>query len=457
VYCIFTIVASTYAPVFPNMTAGRSFAKRLIETFLTGFGIATGVSLFIFPMTSRTIVCKQMGGFVGLLKLALSAHGKYMRSISLNHGDDEKESAPTPEGKNEMVDNGQQRPQHGLHGAKNQKKKVSSSALPAEAAVMKKALIEVGALFGKIHMELGFAKKEMAYGKLGCEDLANISLHLRDIMLPVVGMTTFIDILASVKDKGTSAQTLLESADTVEAVRKLEIEEWDEIMAFSHEPFQRLNESMQEGLTHISYVLELAKRPKKGAKDIEKASKHPEPGEKGFVTYLENEMRDFGKHRESTLKSWCERKGIDLPTAFWDDPTQYYSMEDEKAAGLLRQKENQQQLYLVLYVEYLTWSIGQSILKMVRYADGKVADGTMSKKRIILPGWKRIVKWIRRVFDPDDTDSTDDIEIGSANIWVGDSLKARKDPEHLPPTTLMQKTTGGFRAIPRFLGSSASA
>jgi Putative ER transporter, 6TM, N-terminal len=100
----------------------------------------------------------------------------------------------------------------------------SQPELPMEASAMKKALVELGTMFGKVNIELGFAKKEMACGKLGPEDFSDISLLLRNIMLPIVGMTTFIDIIQFIK-KNLSAKRLLGSRSTVEAVGKLETEE----------------------------------------------------------------------------------------------------------------------------------------------------------------------------------------------------------------------------------------
>ena len=455
-YSILTIVASTYAPQFPDVVAGQSFVKRLIGTFLTGFGIAAGVSLCIFPMTSRTLVSKQMGGLLGLLKVALIAHDRYVQSIPMkNYAPQDKDGSLLKLNIGAAKTEADKDP----HENRDKKRKIgeSPSKLSPEAKTMKKALFEVGALFGKIHLELGFAKKELAYGKLGPDDLGDISSLLRNIMLPVVGMATFTDILETVKNKKLTEMGLLDSEGPSEAVKKLKTEEWDEIMTISHASFQKLNEAMQDGLTHISYVLELTNRPKKAARDVEKPSEHPGPGEDGFCTYLENEVRSVETQSARTLKAWCERKGIELSTTFWDDPRLCHSLRDELASACLRQKENQQQLYLVLYVEYLTYSIGRSILEMVRYSDGKVADGTMTKKRMIFPGWKRIHKWIKRVFDPEDTGGTDDGGIGGASIWIGDSLKAEKDPEHLPPRTFLQKSTNYIRAIPRFFSSPESS
>lgn len=51
-YTIFVVVASVNAPRLLTMTASIKFIMRLLKTFLTGFGLATGVSLFILPCAS---------------------------------------------------------------------------------------------------------------------------------------------------------------------------------------------------------------------------------------------------------------------------------------------------------------------------------------------------------------------------------------------------------------------
>lgn len=44
---IFTIVSLSYGVKFPTMAYAESFMQRLIEAFLTGFGIATGVHIVV--------------------------------------------------------------------------------------------------------------------------------------------------------------------------------------------------------------------------------------------------------------------------------------------------------------------------------------------------------------------------------------------------------------------------
>lgn len=64
VYSIFAIVSMSYGPTFPTMTYCISFMKRLIEAFLTGFALATAVHFIVFPVSSRTVVFKEMTGYI---------------------------------------------------------------------------------------------------------------------------------------------------------------------------------------------------------------------------------------------------------------------------------------------------------------------------------------------------------------------------------------------------------
>ena len=424
VYSIFTVVASVYAPQFPDMMAAESFVKRLLEAFLTGFGIAAGVSFLVFPTTSRTIASKQIGGFVKLLQLSLKSHSAYMVSISNDHNFEKQEkAAAATDGKKESDSHHHHLFHHKDKVAQQQKE----SKLSAEAKAMKVALFQIGALFGKTHLEIGFAKKEMAYGKLSPEDFDEILSHSREILLPIVGMTTFIDIMQSIKER-KSTEHMVDSEETIDAIRRLQTEEWSEVFEMSQDSFKAFHAAMQGGLTHIAYTLELDKRPKKVAADAEKGEA-VSPGMPGYSDYLEQEVGKFLKHRQGVLEEWCRRKDIALPQTFFDDAGKNYSMSElgESAEACLRKRENQQQLYLILYLRFLSWSTGAAILRMARFADSKVEDGTMKKKRLIVPGWRRLHKLFREAFaSTSDSDYEIDADITGTNVYMGDSLRARK-------------------------------
>lgn len=111
-------------------------------------------------------------------------------------------------------------------------------------------------------------------------------------------------------------------------------------------------------------------------------------------------------------------------------------------------------------MEFLLWSIGRAVLSLVQFADRKVEDGTMKKKRLIAPTFKRLKKWALSVLKEEDssTEHTPDAtEIGAANIYSGASFDASKDPEHLPPTNAWQRFGNGLTKAGSILGSTESA
>jgi hypothetical protein len=96
----------------------------------------------------------------------------------------------------------------------------------------------------------------------------------------------------------------------------------------------------------------------------------------------------------------------------------------------------------------------------VRYAESKVEDGTMKKSRLIFPGVHRIKKWIMSIGSEDstaDSNAPDSMESGSNIIYMGAGFNGKKDPEHMPATTMWETFGNGLRTIPRFLGSVESA
>jgi hypothetical protein len=70
-YSIFTNVAFTYGPLFQTMVQAEALIKQLLTGFLSAFAIATGVSLFIIPVSSRTVLQKEQAGYVQGIRGAL--------------------------------------------------------------------------------------------------------------------------------------------------------------------------------------------------------------------------------------------------------------------------------------------------------------------------------------------------------------------------------------------------
>ena len=111
-------------------------------------------------------------------------------------------------------------------------------------------------------------------------------------------------------------------------------------------------------------------------------------------------------------------------------------------------------------MEFLLGSTGRAVLALVQFADLKVVDGTMKKKRLISPSLNRLKKWVTgslKVEDAGMEHTPDSTEAGGSSIYTGESYQATKDPEHLPPTNSWQRSTNVLRQFSRLLSSPESA
>jgi hypothetical protein len=103
----------------------------------------------------------------------------------------------------------------------------------------------------------------------------------------------------------------------------------------------------------------------------------------------------------------------------------------------------------------------EAVLDLVHFADAKVADGTLKRKRLIFPGAERLKKWAMSTFKDEDTSldhqNIDNMEVGAQLIDTGEGKRKRLDPEHLPPKTSWQRFGNLIRHLPHLLSSPESA
>ncbi|KAF6238277.1 hypothetical protein HO173_003557 [Letharia columbiana] len=460
IYSIFANVASVYAPTFPTMVAGIAFAKRLLEAFLTGFAIATGVSLFIFPVSVRMTFFKQSAGFIAAVQGTLKAQMSYLQTLEKK----DMFRIPTESDEDEKY-------------KKSNSHKKGDTAKPngsAEAQRLKATNEALGELYGKMHTDVTFAKREMAWGKLDASDIDELLKLFQGIILPMIGMSSAADIFQRIAEK--SGWTQRETASSPENEKRKN--QWNEIMRTLHDPFQTVTETMHDGLQHALYTLELAKPPKNknqkaskrssgddaASKDVEADAGVMKPGDPEYAIYLAKKIDGFYEQRKTALAVWCQQRGIRMDANPFENPsqtaldisTEIPSRTDDPG----EHAKNQRQLYLVLYMEFLLWSTGRAVLALVQFADKKVEDGTMKKKRLISPGLNRLKKWVTsslKVEDAGMEHTPDSTEAGGGSIYTGDSFRAAKDPEHLPPSNAWQRSTNVLRQFSRLLGSPESA
>lgn len=270
-------------------------------------------------------------------------------------------------------------------------------------------------------------------------------------------MVTIVDIFKRVSERyGWDVDG--DAPEEVVAEKEKEKYVWNKVMKQMHEPFEILSEALDQGLEHAGICLGLLPKPKNGSPkggksapdhprvDIE-AGEGPKPGDRGFTEVLGGKVDAFHSKKGELLRTWIREKGFDLS-------------EDNANASRLPSERDQVQLNVILYMENLMHASGDAVQELVAFADEKVRDGTMSKKRLITPTFRRLRKWILAVFTSEDSsaEQAPDLMETSANIvFFGDGYNRKKDPEHLPPATAWEHFGNALRKIPKFFGSEESS
>lgn len=436
IWAVFTNVATVYGSQFSTMAQAEAFALKLIYGFLTGFAIATGVSLFIFPLTSREVVFRGLTSYIASLRGALQANLEYMHSL--------EEEDPFAVARTNTL---------GDHLPKSEK-----------ARAFKQKLAGLGALHAKVSTDLPFAKREIAFGKLGPDDLQETFRLLRLIMIPTVGLSSTADIFVRLAEErgwdshmDLATATVPDAANPEEKIRITTIQEWHELMKLLREPFNQITQTIDSGLEHIAIRLELT--PKAKNRDLEAEGDEHRPGGDGFAASYAQRRLDFLKSKEIMLRGWCLLHDIHLPDNFFENPDADLRVPDWMQEGSLTEPHGQlrRQLYLCLYMEFLLVSISRRVLHLILAVDGLKQHGKLSKTRLIVPGAKRMRKWFTSLFNNEE-DSTDELNTGGTanSVYLGSAYSKRRDAEHLPPANAWERFGDHLRKVAHFFQSPAS-
>lgn len=439
IWCIFANVSMAYAPQFASMTTGISFVKRLLESFMTGFAIGGGVGLFIFPVTMRFVVFSEMTGYIMTLRKVVGANMTYLRSL--------EQADPFFRADTNIPEKPKRSP---------------------EARAVKETLAALTALHGKLAVDLVLAKREVALGKLGPDDIQEIFRHLRGLLLPVMGLSSVIDVFErSAEDRHwdhAPPNKPLAELDQLDRDRIEAVEDWHAIMAAMREPFTEISEQIDQGLLHVLLTLQLIKPPKKTSDD-ESSDGSPQPGGKGFAEYNGSRVNRFHYEKDLLLKRWCKLRNIELAPDFFEHPetAEFNAPEWYHAQSQDTRRNHRSRLYIVVYMDFLLDSIARSVHEFVMFAEAKAASGKMGRRHLIVPGFKRLRKWILNSWSRRQDEYSDgqhgmnEDGNSSSNIWLGDAYKKRKDPEHLPPRNRKEQIGNRVRGIAHFLRSPESA
>ena len=254
------------------------------------------------------------------------------------------------------------------------------------------------ALAAKFSTDLVFAKREIAIGKVGPDDLHELARKLRMIMIPVIGLSTMQDVFQRICESNDWDQNLdfahaaVDDAPNENEKNRIEaIHEWHHLMKRLREPFGTATAIVDEGLEHIAITLQLApKRQRRSAEDAAEANgDQPQPGESGFVEFWDKRSKEVIDNREETLRTWCEVHGIELPADFFKDPSRAdfqapaWMNDDTRTTNRQRVRR---QLFLSLHLQFMLANVNRQVLAMILYCEQLQASGKLSKSRLIVPG-----------------------------------------------------------------------
>ncbi|KAF2156643.1 hypothetical protein K461DRAFT_272706 [Myriangium duriaei CBS 260.36] len=430
-------IALVYAPQFSTMSQGIAFTLRTSEAMFTGVAFGIGVSLFIFPRNMRGIVFKEMTGYIMTMRKLMRANMDYIQSLETG---DMFSRTPT--------------------GATDRPRR-------KEAQDIKNVLTDLTALHAKLGVDLPFAKSEVAIGKLGPDDLGEIFQRLRVLNFVITGFSSLNDIFErTTESQGwtdvVDGTALSEIEGEAEKAHAQSVHEWHQISALLKGPFQHFTGHIDDGFAHILVVLQLL--PQKAAvRDLEASGSRPNPGDAGFSEHFEKMISEFRAKKPIILQQFCSLRGIDLPQSFFENPklADIKVPDWETRFPQQDQKERaRRQLYLILWMDRLLESIGIRVHDFCLYVDRKADSGKLSKKRLVVPGYKRFRKHLRDLMSSK-TDQYHDEMSGmmaedgnrATSVYLGAAYHKRKDPEHLPPETWLERAGDELRKIPHFFRS----
>jgi 6TM putative ER transporter len=321
---IIVIVCCTNSVLLPTVTAGKSFIASLVKAVFLGMGVATGVSFFVIPISQRRVVKIEFTNYLTLMQKCITAQKALLQSLQ------EEESFKIMFG-------------------------FGGKPLPQAAAVAQLTSAVVG-LHAKLQIDLPLAKQEVGIGKMGPDELKQLNKLSRFVMLPLLGLGSVSDILkrfASARGWNKINEENLDEKDKAEIDRALR--EYTTNMRIVAGPIGEVVDLISDGLDHVLYQLEFKSRPKATnttGGDEENVSDKTAPGSPGFAAYLDEKSNKFYSEKHLTLIEWGKARGIQFPDDFFDHPdTAEFLVSDEiKSQGEARRKQNQRQLYLLLYV-----------------------------------------------------------------------------------------------------------
>ena len=232
-FTVFTLVGFTYGPQQPTVAHARRFTKELLYAFLTGHAISTGVALFIIPVSSRKVFFGEVIGFLQSCRGLLKSQLEFVRVL------DHSEMCDTRQAGHSNVEEGDE------DAIRAERRAVFDKKFGA----LKIASAGMLMLQAKLRDDVIFAKRETAYGYLTETDIHQIYQLLRDITIPISGLSTIGDIVGRMTEASDTPKP--SSQANPEGVSEDDRKDWLAMIEEVYGSFDRMITILDESILHI--------------------------------------------------------------------------------------------------------------------------------------------------------------------------------------------------------------
>lgn len=272
----------------------QCLVKRLLDTFFVGFGLAFAVHFLVLPITTRDLVTLILNEYLHHLKSVFDAQRDFI--ISLRNRD--RGIHETSSGSETEIESSG-----------------SKKASWPEAEAWRSATADATEDQVKIHSQIRYVKREFTWSKLRAQDYVSIMKLMKNILVPIAGMDTAVQLADRVEKSGDwssmEATTVppVSGATSDDTLARSEEELWKQFIEKLHCSAFGLWDAMLQGLDYAFFTLQITRKPAFSTKEELLARTSSEAG--GFTAFLEQTIQDFLTAREEPLKEWCRFTGQD--------------------------------------------------------------------------------------------------------------------------------------------------
>ncbi|RDW67264.1 uncharacterized protein DSM5745_09130 [Aspergillus mulundensis] len=397
-FSIFTCVTLTRAGTFVTVSDGLEFILRLLKGFMLGFAIATGVSLLVYPVTSRGYVFEDIRRYAALVENVLEAQSDFVRKSSSVWAD--------------------------LGCRLEMQQETDGTSTMESRKELQAAIAGLNALHAKLQADLVYSKDEIAWGKLSASDLSQIRDCLRNLFLPLSGMAMLPDILDMTPEQEAQEASRNHTGEMPSRT------DTERVTSSLHGHLEECSNLVNIGLQYALLKLELVRlKHLRGRFQNDAEAGHSlNPMDQHFPAQYRKQVQEHHSRRTHLSQALVSPDAFAWETR--DGPL------DDATAGTL-DAEVRQETFTALYILQLQDNLLKATQEFMMFAESKVADGTMSRNRVILP-IHSMLKWL------------------SITRQDSNGQPLYPNPEHLPAFTTWEKTSSVLPIISRFLQSPES-